>query len=485
MIDHIVKTLGVPEPIPADVDRKLAVLLLAGWRDGRGPAYLRLARALSTQIRAGRLAVGSRLPTERDLARSLGVSRTSVVSAYSALREEGAIVSRQGAGTWVAGEDLPAPKEAAGPPLLREVGPDQAALCDFASGIGTAHPWAAEVIAGAGWLDELAQQMERPGYLAFGLPALREAIADHYRKTGLPTRADQIVVTTGAQQALSVIATALAEPGGLAGVQNPTYSGALDAFAATGLLPVPLAAGPDVDGKALAYAMTRHRLRLAYLIPTCHSPTGAVMSLSTREEVASVAAAHDVPIVDDTTLAGLRLAGDPPPVLASFAPTAPILTVGSLSKLTWPGLRIGWIRVPDRQLAAVAAVKKALDLGTSVVSQVIAARLVAGLPEAAARRRERLLESLDCIEKLLRDQLPEWRWHRPDGGYLLWIALPAGDGAGFAAVAQRYGVPVLPGWLSSPNNTHTDRIRLCYSHPPELLRQAVPRLAQAWRAYLS
>jgi DNA-binding transcriptional MocR family regulator len=147
-------------------------------------------------------------------------------------------------------------------------------------------------------------------------------------------------------------------------------------------------------------------------------------------------------------------------------------------------LRIGWIRVPDSQLAAVASVKKALDLGTSVVSQVIAARLVAGLPEAAARRRESLRQSLDCMEKLLRDQLPEWRWRRPDGGYLLWIALPAGDGAGFSVVAREHGVPVLPGWLSSPNNTHTDRIRLCYSHPPELLRQAVPRLAQAWRRYL-
>lgn len=479
------KKTADPEPIRADVDRRLAVLLLAGWRDGRGPAYLRLARALSTQIRAGRLAAGSRLPTERDLARALAVSRTSVVSAYGALRDEGVIVSRQGAGTWVAGEDLAAPKETAGPPFLREAGPNQAAFCDFASGIGAADPWAAEVIGGGEWLSELSEAAEKPGYLALGLPALREAIANHYEKTGLPTRAEQIVVTAGAQQALSVIATALAEPGGLAGVQNPTYSGALDAFAATGLLPVPLAAGPEVDGKALAYAMTRHRLRLAYLIPTCHSPTGTVMSLSTRESVAAVAAAHAMPMIDDTTLAGLTLAGDPPPVLASFAPAAPILTVGSLSKLTWPGLRIGWIRVPGSQLAAVASVKKALDLGTSVVSQVLAARLVAGLPEAAARRRESLRQSLDCIEKLLRDQLPEWRWRRPDGGYLLWVALPAGDGAGFAIAAAEHGVPVLPGWLSSPNNTHTDRIRLCYAHPPELLRQAVPRLAAAWRTYVS
>ncbi|WP_163571276.1 aminotransferase class I/II-fold pyridoxal phosphate-dependent enzyme [Fodinicola feengrottensis] len=197
-----------------------------------------------------------------------------------------------------------------------------------------------------------------------------------------------------------------------------------------------------------------------------------------------MAAANDVPTVDDTTLAGLLLTGDPPPVLASFAPDAPILTVGSLSKLTWPGLRIGWIRAPAARLAAIAAAKKAVDLGTSVVSQTIAVRLVAGLAQATARRRQSLLESLDCTEKLLREQLPQWQWHRPDGGYLLWISLPAGDGTGFATTARQHGVPVMPGWQSSPNNTHTDRIRLCYGHPPDLLRHAIPRLAQAWHSYL-
>ncbi|WP_163511537.1 PLP-dependent aminotransferase family protein [Fodinicola acaciae] len=460
-----------------DVDT--AIALLAGWQSGRGPAYLRLARSLATQVHAGRLAAGSKLPTERALATALGVSRTTVVNAYAELRQEGVIASRQGAGTWVA-ESVPVARpDPPGPPYQREPAGSPQALCDFESGAGCADPEAAELIGDGDWLPDLRAATATRGYEPLGLADLRDAIASTYRDQGLPTTAEQIVVTGGAQQALHIVAAAVAEPGGLAGVQNPTYPGALDAFAAAGLMSVPLAAGPAIDGEILAYALRKQRLRLAYLIPTCHSPTGSVLPVAVRESVAEVAGAYGVPLIDDTTLAGLAFE-DEPPVLASFAVDAPILTIGSVSKLAWPGLRIGWIR---GSLPAVEMTKKAADLGTSVVSQLIALRLIDGLPAAKLRRRARLLESLDCVETLLRAHLPEWRWRRPDGGYLLWITLPTGDGAGFAAVARRFGVPVAPGWLSSPNNTYADRVRLCYAHPPDRLRAAIPRLAEAWRAY--
>lgn len=464
-------------------DAMLAVTLLAGWQEGRGPTYLRLARSLATQVHAGRLRGGSRLPTERALATALGISRTTVVNAYDALRMDGVIASRQGSGTWVCevvAESAEARRpDPPGPPFLREPAGSPPELCDFATGAGSCDPEAAEQIGAGDWLPDLRAATATRGYAPLGLPELREAIAAMYSGDGLPTTAEQIVVTGGAQQALHVIAAALGEPGGLAGVQNPTYPGALDAFAAAGLMSVPLAAGPRVDGEMLAYALRKQRLRLAYLIATCHSPTGAVMPIAVRESVAAVAGAYGVPLVDDTTLAGLAFDNEPPP-LASFAPDAPILTVGSLSKLAWPGLRIGWIR---GTLPAVGVTKNAVDLGTSVASQLIALRLVDALPAAKLRRRARLLESLECIEVLLREQLPEWRWRRPEGGYLLWISLPSGDGAEFAAVARRFGVPVAPGWLSSPNNTYTERIRLCYAQPPELLRSAIPRLAEAWQTY--
>ena len=269
------------------------------------------------------------------------------------------------------------------------------------------------------------------GYFPLGLPALRAAIARHLtERLGLPADPAEVIVTTGGQQAMDLLIRCEVLPGQPVVVEDPTFPGALDALYRAGARVIGIPAGTGLDPDRLEHVVRTHRPAMVYLIPTHHNPTGLVMPAGHRRRVARLAAAHpDTLFVDDMTMAELPLGDNPPPPpLAALAPRQPnLVSVGSLSKLYWGGLRTGWVRASAGLIARVAAAKAAADLGSAAFPQAIVAALLDDEHDDIVKwRREWLRARHDALSGALRTHLPEWTWPEPDGGLTLWVRLPAG-----------------------------------------------------------
>jgi len=326
--------------------------------------------------------------------------------------------------------------------------------------------------------------MRDHGYYPLGYPPLRRAVAAHLSARGLPTTPEQVLVTGGAQQAISLLAAYYVSPGSVIVLEDPTFPGAVDAFRAAGgrILSVPVhAAGADIE--LIAATIAQNTVRAVYLMPTFHNPAGAVMPEAARRELARFARASGVPIIEDNTLAELKLGCEPPPPIAAYGRGAHIVSVGSLSKLFWAGLRVGWIRAPRSAIAQLGQLKAVADLGTSLVSQAIAASMLVGSERISDLRRAELTGRLALLEDLVCTMLPDWRWRRPKGGLSIWARLPAGSSTELAQIAGRRGVLIAPGPLMSPTGRFDEFIRLPFDHEPAVLREGIRRLASAWRSY--
>jgi DNA-binding transcriptional MocR family regulator len=465
---------------------------LGRWTEAPGPVYRRLAQAIRGAVERGEIRAGERLPSERVLAERLAVSRTTVVSAYEDLRRDRVIESRQGSGTRVAGEPSRPPalmlrEDPAGSfrrhPVWRSLTEGPGGTIEFLG----AHLPAPDILAReAARIDEksLRELSRGPGYLPMGLPALRQAIARHLASSGLPTTEDQVLVTHGAQQAIGLAATLLCDRGDAVLIEDPTYLGSIDIFSGRGARLVTTPVGGDAAWVArLRETIVRTAPRLVYLMPTFQNPTGAVMPEACRKQLARLSREMQVPIVEDNTLADLSLAGRPPAPIAAFDPAAPILTVGSLSKLFWGGLRIGWIRASEEILQRITRLKIMADLGGSVIGQLVAVRLLAEAERVRAIRRREMRERLDRLTKLLSRHLPDWSWEEPAGGLSLWVRLPRGDASAYAQAALRHGVAVVPGALASPTGGCADRLRIPYVLDAAPMKEGVERLARAWESY--
>jgi len=477
--------------------------LLGEWSAGADPLNEQLASALARGIERGDLPAGTRLPAERELAQEFGLSRTTIVAAYDRLRQSGLVRSRQGSGTRVTSRrpGLSQPYDAAnGATAMRHVDPwSYAGVAPPAAAVGLlapviddaieltigalpASPVVAEAMAVA-IHEDLPALLADTGYDPFGYPALRGAIATHLGRRGIPTEPDEVLVTSGAQQALSLIASQLGGPDTSVLLENPTYIGAIDSFRAAGnrLVPVPT----DADGARVEVAgllSAGDRIRLAYVIPTYHNPTGATMPESRRRELVDVAREGGFRIVEDMTPDTTLGRGTPPPI-AALDPGGRVITVGSLSKMAWGGLRIGWIRATRADIDRLVAGKIVADHSTSLITQAIAARIFDRIDEVAAMALRTSAEHRRIVTDALTRQLPDWTWVEPRGGLALWVRLPNADAVAFSRLAANHGVIVRPGPLASPDGGFRDHIRIAYGVPPDLLLEGVGRLASAWAAY--
>jgi DNA-binding transcriptional MocR family regulator len=322
------------------------------------------------------------------------------------------------------------------------------------------------------------------GYFPLGYPPLRRAVAAHLDARGLPTTDEQILITGGAQQAISLLAACWLQPGQLVVLEDPTFPGAIDAFRAVGarILTVPVGeSGADVG--LLADTITQSAVQAVYLMPTFHNPTGAVMAEDARRQLSRLSRTTGVPIVEDDTLADLALTKDAPRPISAFANDAPVISIGSLSKLFWAGLRIGWIRGPASVIAQLGRVKAVADLGTSLVSQAVAVELLAQAEQIVQDRRQELIDRSALLQELLEDLLPSWHWQAPPGGLSLWIRLPHGSALELGQVAGRHGVLIVPGMVMSATGGFRDYIRLPFDHQPQVLQEGMRRLARAWEEY--
>lgn len=466
------------------------VELLGDWSAGPDPLRDKLHHALREAIERGDLPPGSRLPAERVLARSLAVSRSTVVAALEELRRQGLLVSRQGSGTRVAVDarrrmPRPDPSQALRRNVVAEafVHPPGEAVELLGASVEALPSLGTEVFAAA--MGRITPHLATSGYAPFGLPELREAVASHLTGRGVPTAPEEVLVTNGAQQGLALAAALAVRPGDTVLVESPTYLTAIDLLRGTGARMEAVATGPEgADLDALRRAVERHAPAMVYLVPTFHNPLGTVMPDATRRAVAALAEERGFVLVEDEALAELGLTDDPVPApIARHATSATVLTLGSTSKVLWGGLRVGWIRAPAEQVRRLGRLKTVADLGSSLPSQVVAIEAFRDFPRHQAERRALVTESRDALVSELSARIPSFAWDLPRGGLSLWVRLPFGSAAELAQVARRHGVALVPGQLASPDGRHDDRLRIPLTLRPEVLREGVRRLAAAWDAY--
>ncbi|MFC9976405.1 PLP-dependent aminotransferase family protein [Spirillospora sp. NPDC127200] len=461
------------------------------------PFYAALARAVRALVLDGRLAPRTRLPAERDLASALGVSRTTVTATYDTLRAEGYVESRQGAGSWT---KLPPVRMSALPPGPGGAGARGAGPVNRAAGrYGMAHapmgvdfidlgcatpgaPAAFEEAVAAG-VAELPRYSGGPGYEPAGLVSLREVVAAGYAARGVPTRPDQIVITSGAQHAFTVLTQVLLEPGDAALVERPTYPHALGALRRRGARLAPVGVNEGWDVELIAQTMRQAAVRMGYLVPDFHNPTGLLMPGADRAALVEAARRADAFLVADETFADLALDPDAPrtPPLAAYDGGGRVISIGSASKLLWGGLRIGWIRTTAPLARRLTLVRESMDMASPVLDQLIVRELLLRVDEVRAERAAALRANRDALAAALRELLPEWEFKSPEGGMSLWARLGAPVATLLAEAAERHGVRVVPGPAFGVDGVLEDFVRLPFVLPPDTLRAAVERLADAHR----
>jgi DNA-binding transcriptional MocR family regulator len=456
-----------------DVD--LLTRELGNWRtsSASGPAYLGLADGLRMLIVDGRLPVGAQLPSERALADALRVSRTTVTAAYTQMRDDGYLNGRRGARSTTA---LPLTTAPAHPREPISVNLAAATLAAPTAAVSQAFAEAAH---------EVIPYLHDIGVELTGVPPLRAAIAERYCARGLPTDPDEIIVTTGALHAIGLILATYTQPGDRVLVEQPTYHGALSAMGTRGIRPVPVAMtqeGWELD--AVDAAIRQLSPSLAYLIPDNHNPTGMTMPPAQRKRLAQIVAETRTRTIIDETITDMWLDEEmPAPFAASMTSRRDlVLTVGSMSKSCWGGLRIGWIRAERSTLTTIAALRPAIDMGTAIVEQLAAARLLGIADEFLPERRDLLRARRALLLELLDEHLPDWQPNPGKGGLSLWVRLPAPMSSALSAAASRMGLEIPPGPRFGVDGTLERFIRVPYALPDEQLTEAVVLLARAWRS---
>jgi 2-aminoadipate transaminase len=467
------------------------------------PAYVQIRNQLRDRILRGDLSVGARLPPERTLARTLGVSRTTVVSAYDELEAEGLVQGHVGRGTVVVGAPpRPDVQPIAWPAHFSGLGRRLAQRATAAE-LLTLHRLSIQpgVISLALGLPDpallpperlrLAWEaiVERLGATAVGVcpvqgtAAVREVITSRMRERGVKVDPEGIVVVNGSQHGLGLLVRLLAEPGETVLVETPTYFGAVQSFLAWGLRLVGVPIDRDgMDVEQAEFLLARYRPRFIYTGPTYQNPTGATMSLERRERLLVLAQQYQVPIVEDDPFGDLYFHEPPPPPIRALDRDGHVLYLSTFSKNLAPGLRVGWLVAPGPVAERVAVLNQVTELLPNTVGQHLVAEFAqrGWLDEQIAQARATYSSRCQVLDAALhRHRLPGMQWAVPEGGMFLWLQLPAPvDAHDLLTDTGRKGVVFLPGSLMYPADGPRNVCRLNFSVPdPEAIEQGVATIA--------
>ena len=388
--------------------------------DGRGPLHAQLTRALKVALAHGRAGQGARLPPTRALARDLGLSRNTVLTAYEQLRAEGFMEARVGSGSFVTSpllteaandaQPMVAPPQTAYARRAREIHDPSWVGRSQPAGIRYSFQYGLPLVNPAlttAWARELARAAAytAPNYPdAQGLPALREAICDYLaRRRGVQATPEDVLIVSGTQQAVSLSARVLLEPGDLAVVEEPQY------FALRQILQIHGARvhGVDVDTDGLLpERMPKESPRMVCVTPSHQFPSGAVLSLQRRLELLQYARRHDTWILEDDYDGEFRYDSKPLAALRSLDRDGRVLYVGTFSKTLFPSLRLGYVVMPAALRRDLVTAKWAQDFGSSAIEQAALAHFMqsGGFERHLRRsartlleRRAALLEGLHAI----------------------------------------------------------------------------------------
>lgn len=476
-------------------------------RDSGTPLFLQIASALRERILSGLLHEGTPLPPERDLARRLGVNRSTVVKAYGELKADGFLEARVGRGTVVAaleGENGMPPGKAEPLDWYSLFNPDPGSCGDlfsemmsvngregvisFASGFPDPDLFPAEEFAAI--QRELLAGDIRTQFLPSpveGLAPLRESIAELMADRGIDVAPRNVMVLSGSQQGLDFTARTFLSPGDTVLVEKSTFFGALEIFRAAGARVVGIPT--DREGMRtdlLESAIRRHNPRLVYTLPTFQNPSGTTMSLERRHELLETAGRFGLPVLEDDPYGELRYEGVPLPPLKALDRHGSVIYLSSFSKVLFLGLRVGWVSAPSAVIDRFSRVKQMTDLHVNTPGQLILDRFL------REGRYAPHLERIRSVYREKRDRLSEalsryrarigWDWDLPQGGYYLWCSLPGFfPMRAFIDRAAENRVAFLPGQAFCPEGAQRqNRIRLNFTHVPMgEIEEGARRLARA------
>ena len=261
----------------------------------------------------------------------------------------------------------------------------------------------------------LPQRARGHGYVPLGWPELRELVAQLLSRRGAPTSPDEVLITNGAQEAISLAVGLVAADGRRIAVESPGYPSALDAIVRAGGQPLAIerdAGGLRVD--SLKQLLARHHVHALYIASSCNNPTGGRTAPHRRERIAALAADHELTVIEDTVLDELRFDGDPGVPLWALLPER-VFAAGSLSKVAWGGLRVGWLRAPRPVILRLARIKGALNIGVGAFDQLAALAILDDYPQLCLQRRAQASAHMHAIVDALRRELPEWNIPAPRG----------------------------------------------------------------------
>ncbi|HUF00086.1 MAG TPA: PLP-dependent aminotransferase family protein [Anaerolineales bacterium] len=474
------------------------------------PLYQQIETYLRKGILSGSLRANTRLPASRQLARDLGVNRITVENAYAELETDGLIYSRMGSGTYVLPPNplLTLSKEGTGAawPLWQQniefqgratknTPPDEMFKktaghphpISFASGIGDAHLFPAE-----DFRKVLQTVMRRDGIAAldYGEPnghaQLRETIAHILASQGIQTRSENVLITAGSQQAISLISQLMLKPGDVILVESPTYPGALELFRSLDFKVV----GIPVDGQGMQVAaleklLQQHHPKLIYTIPNFHNPTGTCLSSPRRRELIILADRYNIPILEDDFVGDLRYEGRTQPALKAMDPGGRVIYINTFSKILMPGLRVGFLVAEGPVYGYLVNFKRVNDLATStLVQRALEAYVTVGRYQAHLRRscqifRKRRDTMLSAIQRYLPAEV---HLDPPQGGLFIWLQLPGNmSSEKLLPLAWEEGVVFTPGNGFFPDGLGgRNWLRLNFvAQAPDEINEGIKRLGKA------
>jgi GntR family transcriptional regulator/MocR family aminotransferase len=482
-------------------------------RDGQAPLYRQVQAFLQLEIQSGALEPETKLPASRHLASQLGVSRVTITNAYAELEADGLVYTRPGSGTYVAYPLATPPKttsstdarewplwqqallSASWQPERREFErslekTDGSDLLSFAPGFGAEDLFPADE-----FRKTLNDVLRHQGTSAFaygnraGYPPLRETVAHILSAQGIPTSSGEVLITSGSQQALALLAQVLLRPGDVVLMESPSYIGAIDLFRSLDvrLLGMPMdEQGLIVD--EVERALNQYNPRLIYTIPTFHNPTGICLSGMRRRQLIDLANRFDVPLIEDDCFGDLRYEGRALPALKALDRKGNVIYVNTFSKMLMPGLRVGYLVASGPIYDQLLACKYATDLATcSPMQLALEAYISVGRYQANLRKICRVYHRRrDAMLEALARSMPQGvDWKTPQGGLCLWLQLPpAWDSTELHPFALRQGVVFAPGAMYFPVERQRAYLRLNFAvHIPERAEVGIQRLRSAMDQY--
>lgn len=466
---------------PRRVGAHRLVQLLGQWADGNGPLYRQLADRVAALIADGSLRGEELLPPERTLAAALGISRGTIVRAYDDLAAHGALSRVQGSGTAVAGRAL-----ATGARFERFVGErlwmNGEASVDLLKAIPTMLPEVAELVAD---IDLAPHARDLDGAEPLGWWDLRTRIAELHTRQGLPTTPHQILVTSGAQQGIALVVTAMARPGDVVLGEESTWPGLIDMVRHVGARFEPVRLdreGLVVDD--LETKLERYRPALMAINPQHQNPTGTRLPPDRVAAVADLVRRYRVPTLEDRVAADLGFDRRHLPALDEHDTGGYGLIAGSVCKVVWPGLRLGWLRADAQVVNRLRSHKAVADMFTPAISQILGLAVLERYDDLVTRRLAQLRPAADLVVDTLRAELADWTHAPVRGGLSVWASLP--DHASASALVQhagRHGVLLASGRQFSALDADGPHIRIPFTADHVTLVEGLRRAVEAWRTF--